>query len=85
VHALLTSIGPVVVRYCRAWVIARSGYGDAADIAKDICLTVLSGLSTFVGCTAPHPMNCADPGKPWQMSAATKAGGSRGVLVVRLP
>jgi RNA polymerase sigma-70 factor, ECF subfamily len=64
VHALLTRIQPAVVRYCRARVTAQAGHGDADDIAQDICVAILRGLSTFVG--APHQI------LPWIYGIATQ-------------
>lgn len=46
--ALLASIRPGVVRYCRARLgRVGGGYGAADDVAQEVCLAVLTALSRF--------------------------------------
>ncbi len=52
VSRLFSQIRPALIRYCRARITPRSGHGSADDVAQDICIAVLRGLSTFAG--GPH-------------------------------
>lgn len=47
-NALLTRIRPLIVRYCRVRVGRQApGPADAADLAQEICLAVLSALPSY--------------------------------------
>jgi RNA polymerase sigma-70 factor (ECF subfamily) len=48
VRGLLTAIGPLVVRYCRAFFGRRNGsYGAADELAREVCVSVLNTLPAY--------------------------------------
>ena len=50
VARVLTTIRPLVVRYCRARLGRDMGHGvNADDVAQEVCLAVLSSLPSYVG------------------------------------
>jgi RNA polymerase sigma-70 factor (ECF subfamily) len=48
VRGLLTAIGPLVVRYCRAFFRRRNGsYGAADELAREVCVSVLNAVPDY--------------------------------------